>query len=429
MSVIKTMQTGVSGLRAETAALSVVGDNVANVNTIGFKYSRAQFEDVLGSVAGRPLTSGGAGVRMVRAQQIFTQGSLNNTGVGTDLGLSGDGFFIVEGTMDGINGQFYTRAGEMNLRNDGTLINPQGLELQGYAALTTGGFASALGPIQVSTAALAPLPSSQIDVVANIDSNETVITAPWDPQDPANTSNFSTSITVYDSLGNSHNADVYFRKTGPNNWEYHGLVDGAEVSPPVPGNSEWVSGTLAFDTEGKLVSDTLATGGTVDFLGATPGQAIAFDFGDAIANGGTGQQGVTQYGSPSGVTSQGQDGYSSGELTGIDISSDGIVSGVYSNGETVAAGQIAVAKFQAQQSLGRAGHNLWIQTRDSGDPAVGAAGTTGRAAVVAGTLEQSNVDLAAQFVDMIAHQRAFSANSKTITTADEMLAELVNLKR
>ncbi len=429
MSVIKTMQTGVSGLRAETAALSVVGDNIANINTVGFKYSRAQFEDVLGSVAGRPMTGGGAGVRMVRAQQIFTQGSLANTGVATDLALSGEGFFIVKGTVDGVTGQFYTRAGEMNLRKDGTLINPQGLEVQGYQALSTGGFSGTLGPIQLSTAALPPLPTTGIDLVANLDANETAITAPWDPQDPANTSNFSTAITVYDSLGNAHGVEVYFRKTGPNTWEYHGLVDGSEVNPPVPGNVEWVTGSLAFDTEGRLLSNNVTSGGTIDFLGATAGQAIALDLGDAINNGGTGQQGVTQYGSASGVTSQSQDGYSSGELTGIDITSDGVVSGVYSNGEVVAAGQIAVAKFQAQQSLGRAGHGLWIETRDSGDPAVGAAGTSGRAAVVAGALEQSTVDLASEFVRMIAHQRAFSANSKTITTADEMLAELVNLKR
>jgi flagellar hook protein FlgE len=429
MSIIRTMQTGISGLRSEASALSVVGDNIANVNTVGFKYSRAQFEDVLGAVPGSRMTQGGSGVRMVRAQQIFTQGSISNTGVNTDMALSGDGFFIVNGTVDGRSGNFYSRAGEMTLRKDGFLVNPSGLELQGYQALPTGGFASKLGGIQVSTASLPPKVTSEVSVTANLDANEQVLTAPWDPQDPANTSNFSTSITVYDSLGNSHSVDMYYRKTGPNQWEYHGLVDGAEVQPPTPGtNVEWVTGTMSFTTDGYL--DTQApTSGSINFLGATPGQTITLDFGDPISGGGTGQTGITQYGSPSGVTSQDQDGYASGELTGLDIASDGVVSGVYSNGELVAAGQIAVAKFQAQGELGRAGHNLWVQTRDSGEPAVGAAGTSGRAAVVAGALEQSNVDLAGQFVDMIAHQRAFSANSKTITTADEMLQELVNLKR
>lgn len=429
MSIIRTMQTGISGLRSEASALSVVGDNIANVNTVGFKYSRAQFEDVLGAVPGSRMAQGGSGVRMVRAQQIFTQGSISNTGVNTDMALSGDGFFIVNGTVDGRSGNFYSRAGEMTLRKDGFLVNPSGLELQGYQALPTGGFASKLGGIQVSTASLPPKVTSEVSVTANLDANTQPIAAPWDPQDPANTSNFSTSITVYDSLGNSHSVDMYYRKTGPNQWEYHGLVDGAEVQPPTPGtNVEWVTGTMSFTTDGFL--DTQApTSGSINFLGATPGQNITLDFGDPISGGGTGQTGITQYGSPSGVTSQDQDGYASGELTGLDIASDGVVSGVYSNGELVAAGQIAVAKFQAQGELGRAGHNLWVQTRDSGEPAVGAAGTSGRAAVVAGALEQSNVDLAGQFVDMIAHQRAFSANSKTITTADEMLQELVNLKR
>jgi len=428
MSVMKTMQMGVSGLRAETGALSVVGDNIANVNTIGFKYSRAQFEDVLGNVAGRKMTSGAGGVRLIRTQQIFTQGALANTGVTTDLGLSGDGFFIVEGNIDGINGQFYSRAGQMTMRKDGVLVNPQGLELQGYAAQPGGGFKSGLSSIQVSPAPLPPKPTDAVTVVANLDSSSAKV-APWDPQDPATTSNFSTSITTYDSLGNAHAVDVYFRMTGANTWEYHGLVDGAEVSPPVTGNHEWVSGTLTFDTEGKLVSDTVTSGGTIDFLGATPGQAVALDFGDPTAGGGTGQQGITQYGSPSSVVSQNQNGYAPGELTGIDISPDGVVMGVYSNGESVAAGQVAVAKFQAQTDLGRAGHNLWLKTRDSGEPAIGAAGTSGRAAIVSGALEQSNVDIAGQFVEMISHQRAFSANSKTITTADEMLMEIVNLKR
>jgi flagellar hook protein FlgE len=429
MSVIRTMQTGVSGLRAETAALSVVGDNIANVNTIGFKYSRAQFEDVLGSTPGARMTSGGAGVRMVRAQQIFTQGALTNTGVGTDLGLSGDGFFVVEGQMNGTTGQFYSRAGQMTLRNDGVLINPQGLELQGYESLPGGGFASGLSSLQVSTASLPPLATTNMEVVANLDATEQTPALPWDPQDPANTSNFSTSMTVYDSLGNAHQAEVYFAKTGANTWEYHGLVDGAEVTPAVPGNHEYVTGTLDFDTNGSLVNNTVTAGGTVDFVGATPGQAITNDFGTPISAGGTGQDGITQFGSASGVSSQNQDGYTSGELSGLDISADGVVSGVYTNGETVAAGQIAVAKFQAQTDLGRAGGNLWVKTRDSGEPALGAAGSAGRASVISGALEQSNVDVAQQFVSMIAHQRAFSANSKTITTADEMYSELVNLKR
>ncbi|MCA9625646.1 MAG: flagellar hook protein FlgE, partial [Myxococcales bacterium] len=382
-----------------------------------------------GSVAGQKMTTGGAGVRMVRAQQIFTQGALTNTGVTTDLGLSGDGFFVVAGTMDGMTGQFYSRAGQMTLRKDGMVINPQGLELQGYAALPGGGFGSKLTGIQVSTASLAPRSTTEMKVVANLDATETTPTAPWDPQDPAATSNFSTSMTVYDSLGNAHQTEIYFRKTGPNTWEYHGLVDGSEVTPVVAGNDEWVTGQLTFTTDGALQSDTVTAGGTIDFTGATPGQAITLDLGDPISGGGTGQLGLTQYGSPSGVSSQQQDGYTSGELSGLDISADGIVSGIYTNGETVAAGQIAVAKFQAQTDLGRAGHNLWVKTRESGEPAIGAAGGSGRAAVVSGTLESSNVDIAAQFVDMIAHQRAFSANSKTIQTADEMLSELVNLKR
>ncbi|MBI4952585.1 MAG: flagellar hook protein FlgE [Myxococcales bacterium] len=430
MSVNKTMNTGVSGLTAAGNALGVVGDNVANVNTVGFKLSRAAFEDVLGGVAGARAHEAGSGVRMVRAQQIFTQGAITTTGVATDLALSGDGFFAVAGSVDGQSGQFYTRAGQFQLRADGTVINPQGLELQGYAALLGGGFESKLSSINIPTSALPPRATTTVDLTANLDATEPLIPAPWDPQNPGQTSNHSTSITVYDSLGNAHALEIYFRKTGANTWEYHGIVDGDEVSPPQPGlNVEWVSGTLAFDTDGKLVSDTPIGGGTIDFLGATPGQAIALDFGDPTSLGGTGMLGVTQYGSQSNVSAQTQDGYASGDIAGIEITPDGVVNGAYSNGETLAIAQVAVAKFRAPEGLARAGHNLWMHTVSAGDPTIGAAGSGGRGGIVAGALEQSNVDLASQFVDMITYQRAFSANSKTITTADEMLAEIVNLKR
>jgi flagellar hook protein FlgE len=428
MSILRAMYSGTSGLNAEGQALGVVGDNVANTNTVGFKQSRAIFEDVLGGAVG--TKSPGAGVRMTRAQQIFAQGTLLNTGQATDLALSGDGFFVVHGTVGGITGNFYTRAGQMSLREDGTLVNQQGLPLQGYAALPNGQFAAGMSSIQVPTGEIPPRATTAFQVQANMDATSQTPALAWDPQNPAATSNFSTSVRVYDSLGNPHQVDVYFRKTGANAWEWHALAAGGEVQGGVQGqNFEFATGSLQFTNTGALNQSTLLSGGTVSFIGAAPNQAISFDFGTAIANGGTGLDGITQFGSPSNVSAQKQDGYASGALSGLKVDGDGVVRGIYTNGEQLPVAKLAIAKFRSNDGLGRAGQNLWTQTRESGEPAIGAAGSGGRAAVVSGALEQSNVDIAAQFVNLISHQRAFQANSKTITTADEMLQELMNIKR
>jgi flagellar hook protein FlgE len=429
MSILNAMYSGVSGLSAEGEALGVVGDNVANTNTIGFKQSRAVFEDVLASAVGAP-NAAGAGVRMARAQQIFAQGTLLNTGQPTDIALSGDGFFVVNGNLDGVTGNFYTRAGQTTLRNDGTLVSSAGLALQGYAALPNGSFSPQLGPITVPTAALQPRATTKLTITANLDANAAVPAAAWDPQNPGATSNYSTSMRVYDSLGNAHTIDVYYRKTGANTWEFHALASGADVQGGTPGqNVEIATGALSFTTGGALQSAGLTSGGTVSFVGAAPNQALAFDMGSPIASGGTGLGGTTQFGSPSNVSAQSQDGYTSGDLAGVKIESDGTVKGLYSNGEQVAVGRLAIAKFRSNDGLARAGHNMWVATRESGEAALAEAGAGGRGAIVAGTLEQSNVDIAGQFVELIAHQRAFQANSKTITTVNDMLQEVVNLKR
>jgi flagellar hook protein FlgE len=423
MSINGAMNAGVSGLTAEGGALGVVGDNVANTSTVGYKQSRALFEDILGGAMG-------AGVRMTRAQQIFAQGTLLNTGQATDLALSGDGFFVVDGTVDGMTGTFYSRAGQLTLAQDGRLVNAAGMSVQGYGANDNGSFGPKLENVQLPTAALQPQATKEIKINANLDSTATVPVKAWDPSDPGATSNFSTSMTVYDSLGNGHAVDTYFRKTGAGAWEFHTIVDGGELNGGVPGqNTEIATGNLSFTGAGALQDAQLTGGGTVDFLGAAPQQALAFKFGDPIAAGGTGLGGTTQFGAPNDISSQSQDGYASGALTGVEVDGTGIVKGVYSNGQKVNVAQLAIAKFTSNDGLGRVGHNLWTATRDSGNAAMGVAGSGGRASIVSGALEQSNVDIAQQFVELIGHQRAFQASSKTITTADEMLQDVVNLKR
>lgn len=429
MSLRNSLNTGVSGLRAESQALGVVGDNVANVNTVGFKQSRAIFEDVLGGAVGAG-NSPGFGVRMLRAQQIFGQGSLINTGEPTDVALSGDGFFVVKGDLDGVAGTFFSRAGQLATRNDGTIVNPQGLALQGYPANADGTFSGVLSDLTVPMGGLPAHATTEVRMTANLQSTAPIPAAPWDPANPLATSSAAPmQTTVYDSLGSPHTVNVYFRRTGANTWEYHALVDGGELTGGTAGrNTEIAGGTLTFNTQGQLQAQT-TSGGSVNFLNARPGQTIQFNFGTPISAGGTGLGTVTQNSGESTITAQGQDGYPPGDFSNVRVDSTGTVVGVFTNGQTQPLGRIAVARFTSNDGLERAGHNLWAATRDSGEAAIGIAGDGGRGQIVAGALEQSNVDLTQQFVELISHQRAFQANSKTITTADQMLQELMNLNR
>jgi flagellar hook protein FlgE len=315
------------------------------------------------------------------------------------------------------------------------LSNPAGLKVQGYAANGDGTFAASISDVKAPTAALPARATQNVEVTANLDAAAKAIdtaTMPWDPQNPANTSNFSTTMSVYDSLGNAHTLDIYFRKsdTVANSWDYHVVTKGDDVVGGTAGQNFEIGtgGTMSFTSDGALNTVT-GTNLTVDFNNATAGQAITLDFGTPIGSGGTGLDGTTQFAGASNVSSQSQDGYASGDFSGVSIDGTGVVEGLYTNGQKIAMAQLAIAKFRSNDGLGRAGQNLWIETRDSGAAAMGTAGSGGRASVAAGTLEQSNVDIAQQFVDLIAHQRAFQANSKTITTADEMLQELQNIKR
>lgn len=433
---LSAMYSGVSGLRAEGAALSVVGDNIANANTVGFKGQRAIFQDVLGHsiLAGTASGLPGSGVEIGDVQQLFTQGSLTTTGISTDVALSGDGFFSVKGSVNGITGNFYTRNGQFVLNNTGNLVNTAGLKVQGYAANTDGTFAASISDVQAPTSALPANPTVNASIVANLDATADIPAAAWNAQEPATTSNFSDTLTVYDSLGAAHTIDVYFRKTAEadtgNTWHWYALASGDETSPAAVGQNVPIGeGDLNFTPTGALDSisaNTIAVqyaGVNAMSIEVNMGSTIAVDGADA------GMDGITQYASPSNVSSHSQDGYASGDFSGIAIDGQGVVMGLYTNGQKLALSQLAIAKFQSNDGLGRAGESLWIDTRESGAAAYGTAGSGGRGATTAGATEASNVDLAEEFVGLIQHQRAYSANSKVITTADEMLQELINIKR
>jgi flagellar hook protein FlgE len=423
------MYSGVSGLQAEGEALGVVGDNIANGSTVGFKTQRSVFQDVLGhSVGAGGAALPGSGVRQTDVQQVFTQGSLANTGVATDLALSGDGFFVMRGSLGGVTGDFYTRDGKWAIDKDGFLGNASGLKAQGYPALANGTFSASIAALQIPTAAISPNPTTKLAVTANLDANAPVVAGAWDTQNPAGTSTSSVSMTVYDSLGNPKEMQIFFGKTMANTWDWHAVVKSADVAGGVGTYTLAGSGSFAFTTSGALSAATTTMPIAINWAGAAP-QAITATFGTPPSAGGTGLDGMTQFASPFSVSSQKQDGYASGTLSGIGVDSAGTVLGMYSNGQQLPVGRLAIAKFQANEQLGRAGAGMWVETRASGSPALGAAGSGGRGTVSSGALELSNVDLAQQFVDLIAHQRSFEANSKTIAAADEMLQSLQNLKR
>jgi flagellar hook protein FlgE len=303
------------------------------------------------------------------------------------------------------------------------------MRVQGYGADASGQVTSAVGDLQVGNASAAPRATTKITMKANLSTEAPIVAVPWDPKQAAATSSFSTSATVYDSLGKDTQVQVYFRRTGASTWEYHALVDGAVQGGAAGTPTEITTGTntLTFDTNGQL--QAVATGAcNLTPVGASA-QSLTFDLGDPTGTGGTGLAGITQFAAASATTFVGQDGYGSGQLTSVQFDKQGIIQGVFTNGQTRALGKVGVARVAAPELLERSGGNLYAVTRASGEAVMGAAGDGGRAFISAGTLEQSNVDIAEQFVRMISAQRAFEANSKTITTADQLLSELISMKR
>jgi flagellar hook protein FlgE len=428
MSLLTSLFTGASGMGAHGSAISVVGDNVANVSTVGFKRTRAGFADVLGgTLAGQRL---GAGVRLGALETQFAQGSLQQTDAPLDLAVRGNGLFVVSGSHDGRDAQYYTRDGRFSLDNTGYVVNPGGLRLQGYTIDATGAVATTATDLQLAGVTSAPAATTTAGVALSLDASaQTTPLPPFDPANPAATSNFATSLTVYDSLGAPHRVDVYLRAQGAGAWEWHAMVDGGELTGGTAGTpTEIATGTLTFDANGALDVETPGASAAT-FLGAAP-QTISFDFGDAITtDGGTGRAGTTQPFGASAVVGLDVDGHGAGTLMDLAVDADGTITGRFDNGERRALARVALATFVDEAGLERAGSGLFAQSSASGPPLVAAAATGGRGAIVAGALEGSNVDLGDELVTMIAYQRAFQANVKTVTTADEMLAEVASIKR
>lgn len=424
-------QTALSGLNAASKNLDVIGHNVANSGTVGFKSSQAQFADVFAA----SLTGGGAnqigiGARIADVAQQFTQGNVSATNNPMDVAINGAGFFILSNN----GAQSYTRNGQFQLDKFNNIVTNNGLLVQGYQVDSTGAITGALGNLTVEQGDQPPQITTAATVGANLDANaqsaaDTPPLAAWvDPDptavpavpiDPASY-NSSTSMTVYDSLGNSHVVGMYFRKLDANQWEVHYTMDGNATGAPVAEVT-----ALQFDptlNNGLIDPATPPAPTTINLpisatLGAATPLVVEFNY-----------DSMTQFGSKFGVNTLSQDGFASGRLAGFNIGSDGILQGRYTNGQTKTLGQLALANFANPQGLQPIGDNQWTESPDSGAALVGQPGTASLGVLQSSATEDSNVDLTAELVNMIVAQRAYQANAQTIKTQDAIQQTLVNLR-
>jgi flagellar hook protein FlgE len=420
MSIASSFYSALSGMNAHAIAMQIIGDNVANVHTEGFKNSTAHFEDILGqslsAVTGSNPT--GAGTKISTVDVDFFQGSFETTNVPTDVAINGRGLFVVGDPIS--NEQFYTRAGHFTMDNQGYYVNTHGLRVQGYLYDDLGqNLIETLSDIQIQlNDMIPPVATAEAEIVLNLDDDADIRV--WDPNDPYTTCNFSTAMNIYDTVGTSHQVQVFFTKTANQTWDWHAMIDGSDIQGGAPGVlEEYGTGTITFDTSGELTTGmpvNFYTGALTFLNGLTPG-ATTMDF-----------TGSSQYGSASAVQSIFQDGYASGIVSNITIDAEGNLVATYTNGEVKNIARLALADFTNLNGLERKGSTLYQETPISGVPLMNKPGVGGMGTVSGSMLEESNVDIAAEFVNMIIIQRGYQANSKVIQTTDEMMAQLMNIR-
>lgn len=416
-----SFQQGLSGLSAAATALNVIGNNVANASTVGFKGASAHFADVFAASLGIVGASQvGIGVGVSSIQQQFTQGNLTTTNNGLDLALNGGGFF----RMSDDGAVTYTRNGQFHIDKEGYVINDLNLRLTGYAADALG-VISPSSPVELQLSANQIPPratsdplSGDLKAVLNLDSRDKVPPiAPFNFANP-DTYNFSTATTVFDTLGVAHNLTTFYILNAPTDppggeWTVWATLDGADPQV-LPG------GNLIFDTSGSLTAATAKQ--------TLPSWALSSGAVTPWSPGLLDYTGTTQYGSESSVDRLTQGGYSAGSLSGIGVGSDGIIQGRYSNGQTRNLGQVVLATFADPNGLKNLGNNQWSSSSVSGPELVAAPGSGSRGVIQSSAVEDSNVDLTKELVDMITAQRNYQANAQTIKTQDQVLQTLVNLR-
>ena len=403
-----SFEQGLSGLAAQSKNLDVIGNNVANASTYGFKGSQAVFADVYAASlqgGGNPGQNVGIGVKTEQVAQEFSQGNISSQSNPLDMAINGGGFFRLStnGTIS------YSRNGQFQLDKNGYIINSSGDKLTGYPSDTAGNI-TAGGPveIQLNLANIVPNTTAKAKAQVNLDSSSAVPSSTFSVTDPTSF-NYTTSMTVYDSLGNAHTLSSYYVKTAPNAWSVKGSVDGALLPAPL--------GNLAFNPDGTLN----AAGSTIPMPvsapmtnGANP-LSFTLDYSNS-----------SQFGAGNAVNLLTQDGYTSGQLSGFQVGTDGTILGRYSNGQSKNLAQVALSNFVAPNGLSPLGDNKWAQSPTSGQPLVGAPGTSSLGLLQSSALENSNVDLTKELVNLITAQRSYQANAQTIKAQDTILQTLVN---
>jgi flagellar hook protein FlgE len=423
---------GVSGLNASASNLDVIGNNIANSGTVGFKSGNTLFSDVY---AGSRV---GLGTRVAAVVQNFSAGAVQSSTRGLDVAIvNGDGFFRLASPSGEV---MYSRNGQFDQDADGFIVNAGGLRLTGYQLSANGTVAGGTpGPLQLPTGAMAPNATQSIVSQYNLDSRLPVpAAAPFDANNSA-TYSYSNPVKVYDSLGNSHEIATFFVKTGPNAWSVYATADGYPLNatggmiaaptpagPPVVANSApLATGTLSFDTNGNLVAGAPSTlvGGKINFAG------LNFANGSSALNFSMDLTSSTQFGNANDPKKLTQDGFTSGQLTAFAINEDGTITGKYSNEQTQTLGQVVLSSFVNPNGLQPKGDNVWAETAESGQPLTGAPGSgTKLGALASGAVEASNVDLTAELVNLIIAQRTYQANAQTVKTQDQVMQTLVNMR-
>ena len=432
------LQQGLSGLDSATSQLNIIGNNIANSSTVGYKSGSVEFADVYAnSLNGGGASNIGIGVQTAATQQDFSQGTITTSTNPLDIAINGKGFFQVS-TAGALS---YTRNGQFQLDKSGNLVTATGANLQGYSATATGVLNTGSPTnININTANLAPVATKNVGTELNLDSRLPVLpAASFSSTDPT-TYSYSTSVSVYDSLGDSHALQTYYVNTGPAapvapattgeaTWSVFATVDGTPVGY-VPPAAPVAVATLAFKSDGSL--DTASS--TPVPSPATP-TTFSIPLSMTLANGATTPQtvamaytGTTQYGSAVGVNAQTQDGYTSGQLSNFTAGANGDITGTYSNGQTAVLGQIVLANFVNPNGLESIGGNQYAVSPTSGSALVGAPETGSLGALQSGATESSNTDLTAELVDMITAQRDYQANAQTLKTEDQIMQTLVTLR-
>ncbi len=410
-----SFQQGLSGLNAAAKSLEVIGNNVSNANTVGFKQSSAKFADVYAnSLSGSGGAQIGIGVKVAQVQQAFTQGNITNTNNPLDIAINGGGFFRMSD-----NGAIsYSRNGQFQMDREGYIVSSDSKRLTGYMANNLGVLSTgAPTELRINTAELAPSATSSIQGTINFDSrNAALVSANFNPSDPV-TYHHSTAVNVFDSLGNTHMLQSYFVKTAPGEWDVFTSLDGVPVGY-VPPAAPVATAQMTFGPSG--VAPTITP--------ALPSINVPVTTGAADINLTIDYANTTQFGSNFSVTNLAQDGYTSGRLAGFNVGNDGTIIGRYSNGQSATLGQVVLANFTNPNGLESLGGNAWAESSTSGPALVGAPNSGNLGTLQSLAVEDSNVDLTAELVNMITAQRFYQANAQTIKTQDQVLQTLVNLR-